>query len=248
MNFLIKLASRSRPESFKRTIENVVSTFSSNPNNKALILVSLDADDKKMSKLWEQRKYALSHNIEMDIRFKTGESNKIEAINRDVNYVDFNWDVLINLSDDMVFVERNWDEFIDSKIKAIGTLDCFVHISDGYVFDKLPTMSIMGREYYERFFYIYPPCYKSYSCDAEAMFVAQMLGKWHYFSDVLFKHEHPANNLSVNTDETYKRADQHTNHDTEVYFKRMRKLFYVNNPTVIPSVLRNEMEAKGWLN
>lgn len=243
MKILIKYATRGRAELFKQTIKNIQDTISGEIEYR--IEVTCDVDDAQMFSPFE-----VFENTDK-ITYRVGTSlSKIHAINRDMDEItkDYNWDILINMSDDMKFVVKDWDKFIVDKVNSIGTLDCFVHISDGYVFDKLPTMSIMGREYYERFFYIYPPCYKSYSCDAEAMFVAQMLGKWHYFSDVLFKHEHPANNVSVNTDETYKRADKHTNHDTEVYFKRMRKLFYVNNPTVIPSVLKNEMEAKGWLN
>jgi hypothetical protein len=81
------------------------------------------------------------------------------------------------------------------------------------------------------------------------MFVAQMLGKWHYYSDVIFKHEHPANNpMLAKYDETYHLASKHSQHDIDTYFKRMQKLFYVNNPVSIPGVLKVEMEAKGWLN
>lgn len=242
MKILIKYATRGRRQLFEETIKNIQDTISGEIEYR--IEVTCDLDDISMtdanSPLYYRKNTFITYGLNL---------SKIDAINSSMVVITkmYNWDILINMSDDMKFVVKDWDKKIVENFNKTG-LDAFHHYNDGYLQDKLPTMSIMGREYYERFFYIYPPCYKSYSCDAEAMFVAQMLGKWHYFSDVLFKHEHPANNVSVNTDETYKRADKHTNHDTEIYFKRMRKLFYVNNPTVIPSVLKNEMEAKGWLN
>jgi hypothetical protein len=99
----------------------------------------------------------------------------------------------------------------------------------------------MGREYYERFFYIYPDCYKSFSCDAEAMYVAKFLNKHCYFSEVFFRHEHPSNNGRQElNDGTYHKSAGHGVEDVEVYFKRLKKLFYVNNVTQdrIPEEIR----------
>jgi hypothetical protein len=239
MKILIKYPTRGRRALFEETIKNIQDTISG--EHEYRIEVTVDWNDDTM------KTYA---NFTGNMCVRLGDSlSKIHACNRDMDDItaEYDWDILILMSDDMKFVVKDWDKRIVEEFNKTG-LDAFQHWNDGYVGDKLPTMSIMGREYYERFFYIYPPCYKSFSCDAEAMFVAQMLGKWHYYSEVIFKHEHPANNpMLAKYDETYHLASKHSQHDIDTYFKRMQKLFYVNNPVTIPSVLKVEMEAKGWL-
>jgi hypothetical protein len=247
MNILIKFATRGRVDRFNKTIESFIETFSY--ENNAHILVSLDLSDKDMCDRYNTGTTYLHERVSIEFTKKAGESNKIEAINRDINGHPYKWDMLVNLSDDMEFVVKGWDKKLTDYIDQLGHTDCFLHVNDGYVGDKLPTMSVIGSEYYARFYYIYPPCYYSFSCDAEVMFVSQMLDKWHYFDEVLFRHEHPANNPRyVQYDETYHRASVHASKDIETYFKRMRKLFYVNNPVKIPELLYNELKEKGWLN
>jgi hypothetical protein len=242
MKILIKYPTRGRRALFEETIKNIQDTISG--EHEYSIEVTTDKDDESMHVV------NLSADELVNVSFMSGYSlSKIHACNRDMDIItaNYDWDILILMSDDMKFVVKGWDKKIVEEFNKTG-LDAFQHWNDGYVGDKLPTMSIMGREYYERFFYIYTPCYKSFSCDAEAMFVAQMLGKWHYYSEVIFKHEHPANNpMLAKYDETYHLASKHSQHDIDTYFKRMQKLFYVNNPVTIPSVLKAEMEAKGWL-
>lgn len=226
---LIKLATKNRPAQFERAIENILETISHTHEFK--IEVSRDTDDKTFRPHWfdyENTKFRLEPP-----------TTKIGAINRNMDVItqQFDWDILINFSDDMKFVTRYWDIEIVNIFKK-NTLDSFLHLNDGYLGEALPTMSVMGREYYERFFYIYPPCYASFSCDAEAMFVAQMLGKWHYYPEVLFKHEHPANNVMIPSDDLYESNQLHMKEDTIIYFKRLKKLFYVNNPSHIPELMK----------
>lgn len=173
------------------------------------------------------------------------DEGKIGAINRDINYLDDPWEILVNFSDDMRFTGFGWDVTMINEIRKVwpsGT-DFFANFWDGYVPVPLPTMSIMGREYYFRDAYIYHPSYKSFSCDAEAMYVAQMRERYNFFKltkrddrimnkfhdVVLFKHEHPTW-LHSPTDETYDRNATNGDNDVKVYHERMEKYFYVNNP------------------
>lgn len=224
MNLLIKYASRGRHAKFLQGMKNIEETISKDAIY--AVCISIDADDKQMLSVKAEQ----FHNAQIFIGVPDG---KVAAINRDINELpkEIEWDILINYSDDMRFVVQDWDKILIDKIQSVwgDSLDFFAHFNDGYVGEKLPTMSIMGREYYERFFYIYPPCYKSVSCDAEAMFVAQMLGKWHYFPDVLFKHEHPVNVRAV-YDSVYRANDTFTKQDTDTFHRRLNKFFYVNNP------------------
>ena len=241
MNILIKFATRGRRDHFKSRIQNIFDTISH--NHTICIEVTCDHDDETM-----RPGHDFNFGDRVNITYGLSQT-KIEAINRDMVEITkrYNWDILVNMSDDMEFVVQGWDQRIVNDLTALGGSDWFIHYNDGYVFDKLPTMSIMGREYYNRFFYIYPPCYKSFSCDAEAMFVAQMLGRWYYSSDILFKHLHPSNcRTPLRGDETYNRANKHTNDDITTYFGRMKRLFYVNNPVTIPDLLRNELINQNW--
>lgn len=146
------------------------------------MIVSVDSDD-----------YETMNSHELSIIKKhrwvtvcVGDSkNKIDAINRDVPTD--GWDILVNLSDDQIFTKIGFDEVIAQCGK-----DEFLHLPDGHVNELLPTMSIMGNDYYNRFGYIYHPDYASLWCDNEAMDVAIELGCYRYEPQQIFKHLHPA--------------------------------------------------------
>lgn len=133
---------------------------------------------------------------------------------------------------------RAWDRKMIHHIqnKWGESLDFFAHFNDGYVGERLPTVSIMGLDYYNRDKYIYEHGYKSFSCDAEAMYVAMMRKRYHYFKELLFKHEHPANSRYNRYDALYKENSLHTNHDTPYYFARLNNYFGepVTEDTPIP--------------
>lgn len=216
---LIKYASRGRPEWFKKTIHNIITTIRTNDFQ---ILVSADRDDATMHNF---RITEFCKENRVDIVHAYSES-KIDAINRDMEFANPDWTWLVNMSDDMKFITPGWDAIMAQQIKAVwgDSLDFFAHFNDGFVGDKLPTMSIMGREYYERDNYIYHPSYKSFSSDAEAMYVAQMRERHHYFPEVLFLHQHPTNTPHPN-DETYQNNSRHTEHDVKNYFARLNRYF-----------------------
>lgn len=236
---IIKYATRSRPQQFVRAMRNLHQTMVT-PHK---IIISCDEDDKLMNTK-QMRDY-------VSTRFKTAELyfgqrvSKVEAINRDMDKAG-EWTVVVNFSDDMVFKTRGWDRVMLSRISAVwGTsTDFFAHFNDGYVGDRLPTMSIIGCEYYNRDKYIYHHSYKSFSCDAEAMYVAMMRGKYHYFRDILFKHEHPANSKINRIDSLYRLNSGYSVHDTENYFKRL--VGYFDEPAG-HEILKARSELKKWL-
>ena len=228
MKFLIKYATRGRPKLFLDTLNNIQSTISTNNYE---VIVSYDWDDYTMSD--EVIKLAYQYkNVRI---FRGASKSKIDAINRDVEEAN-DWDCLINMSDDMKFIVNGWDVILAENIRSIwgNSTDFFAHFNDGYTEHKLCTLSIFGREYYERFYYIYPPCYKSIQCDGEAQFVAMMLERYHYFDKHIFEHQHPANVSALLKDGTYDRNDAMGEVDYATYEKRKQKLFYVNNPKFNP--------------
>jgi hypothetical protein len=208
-HILFKLATRSRPEKARASINNIIENCKS---DNFTILVSVDFDDDSM------KNFSYVHS-NVTIIYGISKS-KIDAINRDLDIVK-DWDILINTSDDMVFTNKGFDNIIRQDFK--GNLDQFIHYSDGNQKENISTMSIMGKEYYDRFNYIYHPDYKSLWCDAEATEVAVLLGKYRYMGDnkILFRHMHPAWGLAE-SDAQYQKteAPEMWEHDYKVILER----------------------------
>jgi hypothetical protein len=148
------------------------------------ILISVDRDDQSMSPL---------PVLDGNHTFVVGNSkNKIDAINRDINEFDYDWDILINMSDDMIFSKKGFDDII--RAEFYNDFNQYIHYNDGNQKDNVCTMHIVGRNYYDRFKYIYHPDYISLWCDVENDIVAKQLGCYKYMGDnlKLFRHLHPA--------------------------------------------------------
>lgn len=174
---LYNFASRSRPDKFFKAIENI-NTLSKTDH---IILAKLDTDDKAMQDRFDEVNRCGAIIV-------WGHSkNKIDAINRDIPD---GWDILVNMSDDMVFTKEGFD--LDIIEAFNGDLDQFIHFPDGFTAERLCSMSIIGRDYYDRFGYVYHPDYVSLWCDNEAQDVAKDLGKYKFVNKNIFIHDHPA--------------------------------------------------------
>lgn len=186
-HILFKFASRSRPEKFFAALDNIISNLADTKHY--TILCTLDEDDTTMTTDAVTMGLELYPDNVIPIYGKS--ANKIHAINRDMNVVK-DWDILVNMSDDMQFVVKGFDDVIREDFG--GNFDQFIHYNDGNQKGNVATMSIMGRTYYERFNYIYHPAYKSVWVDVEQTDVAVMLGKYKYMGDdkIICLHKHPA--------------------------------------------------------
>jgi hypothetical protein len=203
---LFKFPTRSRPDKFKAAIANITS-LATGPYK---IIVTADADDTTMYNYAMMRWVGEQPNTV--IRYGT-KVNKIEAVNRDIP-VD-GWDILVVMSDDMVFTVKGFDEQISAAFA--GNFDQLVHFPDGFVNERLVTLPIMGREYYQRFGYVYHPDYKSLWCDNEQMEVAKNLGKYTYNPAQIYKHNHAAwtgerPDALLNETQAFYREDEITYH------------------------------------
>jgi len=203
MNILVKYASRSRPENFERglksIIENAVDIGS------VFVLVSLDSDDQRLK---EYEDVVGKYYDKIFIKVYIGESkSKIHAINRDIDKIKFDWDVLVNMSDDMELVWE-WDENIAANIED----GKFLHFNDGNHNDYLCTMSVMHRDYYNLDGYIYNPAYKSLYCDQEATEAAHIRGLRKYVPVQICKHLHPEWGYSP-LDQLYVANNKYANED-----------------------------------
>lgn len=212
MKILFNYTTRTRPEWFERGLNTILQNVES---DNFIVLVSIDLDDHSMREM--VKKY-ITHD---KIRFVYGTSkNKIDAINRDVDLIE-EWDILVNMSDDMIFTVQGFDNIIR---EYFDTLDKCLHFPDGYAKDIIITMSILGREYYNRFGYVYHPDYCSLYCDNETTDVAKILKKYRYIPQQIFEHLHPVTG-AAEMDAQYHHTESFHGVDRETYEARKARNF-----------------------
>jgi hypothetical protein len=193
------------------------------------VLVSLDIDDVSMynqNTLNKLSTYLNNHPNNLIIKFATSK-NKIDAINRDVNEIKerFNFDILINFSDDMLWTKHGFDEVIREKFKLhFPDTNGNLHFNDGYTKERLCTMSIIGRKYYDKYNYIYHPSYISLWCDNEYTIVAKNQQKMIYFEEIIFVHNHPSNVGGI-VDEQLKKTESFAEIDYNNFMNRQKNNF-----------------------
>lgn len=186
MKILVKFPTRDRKNKFFNTLKKYHS-LCENINN-VKFLISIDEDDSEMNNPDTLEVLKSFKNTEVVI----GNSiSKIHAVNRDV-ISDESWDILLLASDDMIPQVKGYDKIISEKMSEhYSDTDGVLWFNDGFQGNRLNTLCILGRKYYERFNYIYYPEYKSTWCDNEFMDVANLLNKQTYFDEIIIKHEHP---------------------------------------------------------
>jgi hypothetical protein len=208
LKILVKFPTRSRPHKFLSALHAAHSKAADNENIK--YLVSYDFNDASMTEAVKNRAKQY-----LNVRMISGHSrNKIHACNRDIDQ-EPEWDIVVLLSDDMICEYVGWDEVLRKEFSK--TLDLCVHHSDGYAGERLQTMVIFGRKYYDRFGFLYNPEYISLFCDNEQHEVAQKLKKYKYFPQVLFKHQHYANNPQIFKDKQYVYTEKFYHVDEKTY-------------------------------
>ena len=215
---LFKFATRSRPQKFFDGLDNILSNLEDKENY--LILVSADEDDPAMYNkqvFARLKEYVNKYNVLISY---SQSRNKVDAINRDINELSQPWDILVNFSDDMKFIVNGFDEIIRQELRrAFPDLNGNIHFNDGFTKDKVCTMSIMGRRYYDQFKYVYHPDYISLWCDNEYTEVAMANRRMMYINDPIYHHMHP-NNVGGFIDEQYQNTEKYYYIDGATYEKR----------------------------
>jgi hypothetical protein len=185
MKILYKFASRSRPDRLFKCLDNMHAMMK---HDNYAIEITADLNDETMFNPEVTAKVDNYPNT----RIHYGTSlNKIHAINRDMPLFT-DWDILINMSDDMEFIQHGFDLTILADYEALKAGDVLMHYPDQAAGQALITMAIMDKKYYDRFGYIYNPEYKSLFCDNEQQEVAKKLGRYVFIKKRLFNHNHPA--------------------------------------------------------
>ena len=214
MKILFKYTTRSRRSNFLRGYDSILNKIANREDYH--ILISVDKDDQSMSPL---------PVLDGNYTFVVGNSkNKIDAINRDLNEFDYDWDILINMSDDMIFTKKGFDDII--RAEFYNDFNQYLHFNDGNQKCNVCTMHIVGRNYYDRFKYIYHPDYISLWCDVENDIVAKQLGCYKYMGDniKLFRHLHPAWGLAPQDALSIKTEDRSLWVADEITFNKRKRI------------------------
>lgn len=231
---LIKFPTRGRPDKFFSTLDQYISK--AKDLNKIGFLISLDDDDKTMNN--ETVISRLNSYLDKGIKIAWifGHSKtKIEAINANIDQVS-GWDILLLASDDMVPVCEGYDYIIRKDMNDhFRDMDGVLWYSDGGQ-NNINTLSIMGREYYKRFGYIYHPSYISLWCDNEFTDISLQLNKCYRSDKVIIEHQHPVYQ-KTNYDELYIKNESYYHIDAETYKKRKEINFGLEKSPIKFSVL-----------
>lgn len=179
MRILVKLPTRERPQRLMEAYQ--AAQGKAHDRSRLQWMFAVDKDD---------------HTAPLDLLNQYGiviqgeRKTKIEACNRGVAIYGGDWDIVVLLSDDMLCRVYGWDEIIRQDMsKHFPDTDGCLWYPDGYQ-DRLCTLPVMGRKYFDRFGYIYHPSYKSLWCDNEQHEVAEAQGKLWKSHKTLFEHMH----------------------------------------------------------
>lgn len=217
MNILVKFATRGRPDIFLTRMKEYVGAIADPA--KVRFLVSYDFDDLSM-----QRREVHEYLASMGplVRALPGYSKtKIEAINADINEVDWPWQILLVISDDMQLRLHHWDTEVRALMERYyPDTDGMIWMHDGTKQRVINTLPCIGRKYYEREGYVYHPSYSSFFCDNEATELAQQRGRIQFVERVLATHEHPAWNAGMKPDAIYAKNNRYWTGDRANYEKR----------------------------
>ena len=197
---LIQFPTRQRPEKFIQVAKKYIDLLSDKDN--WIMNISCDEDDFTMNNVpMIKRIFKLATEDKVVLNFNANK-NKIQAVNANIS--DFDFDIVLLASDDMIPKERGYDNIIRKHFETyFPDFDGVVHYDDGYQHDKLNTLSILGKSYFDKFGYIYHPSYISLWADNEFDEISRTLGKHRYIEQVIIKHEHPGTNMNVINDDLY---------------------------------------------
>jgi hypothetical protein len=221
MRILLKCPTRSRPQKIISAL-NAYMRFANHPEHMG-VAVSCDEDDVTMSRnLVHEELHRLLSKTAWHRIFMSQNKSKIEACNANMNEIEWNWDIVVLVSDDMLPQIQGYDDIIRSHMTP--DLDRILWFNDGHQGDKLNTLTIFGRAMYDRFGYLYHPEYKSLFCDTELTDLCrgELKSKCTYVDYCIIRHEHPGTGYAQNMDELYERNQKFWNEDMYTYIRRKK--------------------------
>lgn len=220
MRILFKFPSRSRPQRFFETLDNIHSMVTD--KDRYHVVCTLDLDDTTMFN--DTIMSSLGEYSNTTVMFGKSKS-KIDAFNRDMEYLYPDYDIIVAVSDDMRFTTYGFDNLIREGFQYNAPdLDALLHYPDQDAKHIIPVLYVAGRKYFERDLYIYNPIYWSLFCDNESMEVAQLRGKYFFMGLQLLNHLNPAYG-HLPRDEQFNKQQDMWGHDERIFYIRKENKF-----------------------
>jgi hypothetical protein len=241
MNILLKCPTRSRPQRVLATLAKYVQ-LALRPD-KIGVAISCDTDDTSMTRnLVQEELHRILAPTAWHRIFFSPNTSKIEACNANMAEIDYPWDIVILVSDDMIPQVRGWDETIRTHLRArFPDTDGLLWVNDGCQGDKLNTLCIYGRALYQQLGHIYEPAYKSLFCDTELTDrckTGDLKDKTLYIPYCLIRHEHPGTGFPQLNDALYQTNQKHWSTDMTTYIHR--KAYAYDWSVLIPTMTGRE--------
>jgi hypothetical protein len=170
------------------------------------VCVSADTDDASMTRnLVQEEILRVLRPAAWSRIFFSDNKTKIQAVNSNMEQVDYPWDIVVLVSDDMIPQIKGYDDVIRSHmLSRFPNTDGILWPNDGFQGTNLNTLSILGRTMYESLGCIYRPEYASVFCDTEFTDLCNgaLKDKCLYIPYPIIRHEHPGNGMAQ-TDSLY---------------------------------------------
>ena len=246
MRILLKFPTRSRPQQAMRVIQQY-SNMAINPKSIG-VAMSCDSDDESMTRTLVRDEFdRILGQFGWHQIYYGNSKTKIEACNADMEKIEYPWDIVVLVSDDMVPIVRGYDDVIRSHMmSSFPDTNGILWFNDGHQGENLNTLSVMGRTMYQSFGYIYHPSYKRFYCDTEFTDLCKtsLRSKCVYSPTCIVRHEHPGNGYG-GFDSLYQKNQLAWTHDMDNYINR--KQYAVDWTIMIPTIPGREQKLQNLI-
>jgi len=236
MRILLKCPTRSRPDRVVATLRSYVNL--AKDRGAIGIAVSCDEDDTSMKQLSVLRDLnGLFGQVAWSRIFYSHNKCKIEACNANMSEIDYPWDIVVLVSDDMIPRIQGWDSTIRMYMHTyFPDTNGLLWFHDGWQRDNLNTLCIYGRRFYETQGYIYHSDYKSLFCDTELTDLCrgELASRCKYIPYTIIRHEHPGTGFAERMDPLYAKNQKYWNDDLRTYIRR--KTYPYDWSILIPTI------------
>lgn len=240
MRILLKFPTRARPQKAVATLTKYI-RMANHPEHIG-VAVSCDTNDTTMNRTIIQDEFrTLFKKVEWGRMFFSPNTCKIQACNANMDEVDYAWDIVVLVSDDMIPQTKGYDDVIRNHMMSqFPNTDGILWFNDGYQENRLNTLCVFGRKMYDSFGYIYHPAYKSLFCDTELTDLCKttLKDKCLYASHCIIRHEHPGTGFPDKMDALYAANQAHWSADMYTYISR--KTYTHDWSVLIPTIAGRE--------
>lgn len=241
MRILLKCPTRNRPQKIMSTM-NAYMNLAKHPEYIG-VAISCDVDDVSMSRnLVHEELYRILKKTAWRRIFTSPNKTKIQACNANMDEIDWEWDIVVLVSDDMIPQIQGWDDVI--RMHMPPDTNKILWFNDGFQGEKLNTLNVFGRQMYNRFGYLYHPEYKSLFCDTELTDLCrgELKDRCTYIPYCIIRHEHPGTGYKQNMDALYQHNQRYWNDDMYTYIRR--KTYNYDIAFLIPTISGRETSLK----